>query len=400
MIPTRFMVIAGEASGDELAAELVKELRAGVERRAHTSKDAQPINNSLAPRFFGAGGKRMADAGVELAFDLTQHSVIGLDLLHKYFQFRELFNRLLALALEREPHVIICVDFSVFNSMFAAAIKKHVRARRGTFNNWEPRVIKYISPQVWASRAGRAYQIARDFDLLLSIFPFEKKWYASRVPSLPVEFVGHPLLDRYASAQSFENKTDAQTVSIVLLPGSRRRELERHLPVMLETFARIRAAMPSATAKIVLPDADLSDLARAMIPSSASVQIQIGELSTALRGATIAISKTGTITMECACFGVPTVTLYKTSWATYEIGKRLVKVKSLTMPNLLADEPVFPEFIQNDATPEKISAAALELLRNPSARQRVRARLTEIIMSLGGPGASRRAADAILNIMP
>jgi lipid-A-disaccharide synthase len=400
MIPTRFMVIAGEASGDELAAELVKELRAGIERRVHASNDLQPCNSSLAPRFFGAGGPRMAEAGVELAFDLTQHSVIGLDLLQKYFQFRKLFHRLFALALEREPHVIICVDFSVFNSMFAAAIKKHVRARRGTFNNWEPRVIKYISPQVWASREGRAYQIARDFDLLLSIFPFEKKWYACRVPSLHVEFVGHPLLDRYAFAQKNDSNLSPQNPSIVLLPGSRQRELERHLPIMLEAFTKIRAAIPFASATVILPSAELSGSARHLISSTPSVQIQTGGLPEALRTATIAISKTGTITMECACFGVPTVTLYKTSWATYEIGKRIVKVKSLTMPNLLAGEPVFPEFIQNDATPEKISAGALELLRNESARQHVRARLAEIMTSLGGPGASHRAADAILNLLP
>ncbi len=122
-------------------------------------------------------------------------------MLQTYFKFKQLFNQLFALAIEREPHVIICVDFSLFNERFAAAIKRYVRSRRGTFNNWEPRLIKYISPQVWASREGRAYKIARDFDLLLSIFPFEPEWYAARVPKLRVEFVGHPLLERYASAE-------------------------------------------------------------------------------------------------------------------------------------------------------------------------------------------------------
>ena len=103
--------------------------------------------------------------------------------------------------------------------------------------------------------------------------------------------------------------------------------------------------------------------------------------------------------MECACFGVPAVTLYKASWITYEIGKRIVKVKSLTMPNLLANEPVFPEFVQNDVTPENISRAALELLRDPARREKVKAQLAGIIASLGGPGASRRAADVILQTL-
>lgn len=412
MTPKRFMLIAGEASGDMLGAELVKELRIEMEQLPTYSNNVQPLYADLAPRFFGAGGPRMADAGVELAFDMTQHSIIGLPGPRDYLKFRRRFNQLFELAREREPHAIICVDFPLFNALFAAAIKKYVRARRGTFNNWEPKVIKYISPQVWASREKRAYKIARDFDLLLSIFPFEKDWYAARVPKFRVEFVGHPMIDRYRSAERVAPQLEAlgvnlgaETIStIVLLPGSRKKELERHFPIMLEAFGKIQAALPAVHAVAILPDDRLAGMARAFLESSlrapqSAIRIQVGGLAEALTGADLAISKTGTVTMECAYFGIPTVTLYKASWFTYEIGKRIVKVKSLTMPNLLAQEPVFPEFIQDAATPENISRAALELLRDKPRRERVKAKLAEVIASLGGPGASRRAADAILKII-
>lgn len=405
MTPKRFMLIAGEASGDMLAAELVRELRAGIDRRNTYSSNAQPLYADLAPRFFGAGGPCMAAAGVELAFDMTHHSVIGLsDVLKNYFKFKRLFNQLFNLAIQREPHVIICVDFSGFNRRFAAAIKKYVRARRGTFNNWEPKIIQYISSQVWARGGDRAYQIARDFDLLLSIFPFEKDWYAAKVPKLPVEFVGHPMIDRYANAESVGRRAQtgvAENPLVVLLPGSRKSELNRHFPVMVMAFAKISQTLPSARAVAVLPNEGLAALAHALLRSSPSaIHVQVGGLPEALSQATIAIASTGTVTMECACLGVPAVTLYKVTWWEYEIGKRIIKVKSLTMPNLLANEEIFPEFIQDAATPENISRTALELLCDKARREKVRARLAEIVATLGGPGASRRAAEAILKIVP
>ena len=260
MTPKRFMLIAGEASGDMLAAELVKELRAGIARRSTYSPNAQPLEADLAPRFFGAGGPRMAEAGVELAFDLTQHSIIGLPSPKDYFKFRRFRNELVAMACEREPHAIICVDFNWFNASFAAAVKKYVRARRGTFNNWEPKIIKYISPQVWASRADRAYEIARDFDLLLSIFPFEKEWYASRVPKLRVEFAGHPMIDRYANVERGTPRAEFDATRgpmLVLLPGSRKRELKRHVPVMVDAFKIMQLAIPNLRAQMVLPTQEL-----------------------------------------------------------------------------------------------------------------------------------------------
>ncbi len=404
MTPKRFMIIAGETSGDVLAAELVAQLRAALRRQTTYSADLQPLRSDLAPRFFGAGGPRMAEVGVEMAFDLTRHSVTGLDAFKNYFKFRRLFYQLFAIAVERQPHAIICVDFNLFNLRFAACVKRYVRERRGSFNNWDPKIIKYISPQVWASRANRACQMARDFDLLLAIFPFEKDWYAARVPQLPVEFTGHPMIDRYQNvergAQNAESPSSGVSEPlVVLLPGSRPGELKRHLPAMLGALQIIQASSPNLRARMVLPAPSLAEQAKthALPPG---LEVRIGGLPESLAHADLAIASTGTVTMECAYFGVPTVTLYKTSWSTYEVAKRIVKVKSLTMPNLLAGEPVFPEFIQNAATPINIASAALELLRNRPRRQKVRARLGEIIASLGPPGASRRAAEAILKLVP
>ena len=404
MTPKRFMLIAGEASGDMLAAELVRELRAGIDRRNTYSSNAQPLYADLAPRFFGAGGPRMAEAGVELAVDMTQHSVVGLPVTH-ILKLKRIFDQLFALAIEREPHAIILIDFSGFNGFFASAIKRYVRSRRGTFNNWEPKLIKYISPQIWASREGRVHKIARDFDLLLSIFPFEKKWYAARAPKLHVEFVGHPMIDRYTSAECGVRSAesgDSNNPLVVLLPGSRRSEVKRHFPLMLQALSKIRATMPSARAVAVLPNEMLAEMARLCASADfarGELSIQVGGLPEVLARATVAISKTGTVTVECAYFGVPAVTLYKASWWEYEIARRMIKVKWATMPNLLANEKIFSEFIQNAASPENISRAALELLCDQPRRERLKARLAEIVATLGGTGASQRAAEFILRAL-
>jgi lipid-A-disaccharide synthase len=390
------MLIAGEASGDLLAAELVSALLAASKR----SEDGR------APQFFGAGGTKMAAAGVELAFDLTQHSVIGIsDVLKNYFKFRRLFNQLFALAIERKPDVVIGVDYGGFNLRFGHAIKEYVR--NNPFAKWNPKMVQFVSPQVWASRSGRADLLAADYDLLLSIFPFEKDWYAQRVPKLRVDFVGHPIIGRFTNDDLRFTRESAEVASIenrksqiLLLPGSRKSELQRHLPVMLGAMKLIQEKLPDVRAKMVFPDEDLKNLADRLFALPKDWEIQIGNLPQALAQADVAIASTGTVTMECAFFGVPTVTLYKASWINWEIAKRIVTVKSATMPNLLANEEVFPEFIQNAATPESISRAALELLQNGARRQQIKSQLDKIISSLGEPGASQRAASAILGLFP
>jgi lipid-A-disaccharide synthase len=184
----------------------------------------------------------------------------------------------------------------------------------------------------------------------------------------------------------------------LLLPGSRKSELKRHLPVMLGALKLIQKKLPASRAKMVLPDEALKQLADKLSTLPSDTEIQLGNLPQALAEADVAIASTGTVTVECAFFGVPTVTLYKTSWSTYQIAKRIVSVKWLTMPNILADEEVFPEFVQGAATPDHIAGAALELLQNEPRRIEIKKRLAEVVSSLGGPGANTRAATAILNL--
>jgi len=387
MKPKSFMLIAGEASGDLLAAELVAALR-------ERFPDAV---------FFGAGGPKMAAAGVELAFDLTQHSVVGItDVLKNIFKFRALFNQLKELAIHRQPDVVIGVDYGGFNLRFGHAVKEYVRSN--PFSTWNPRLVQFVSPQVWASRPGRAHRLEADYDLLLSIFPFEKAWYAGRVPKLRVEFVGHPMIGRFANddLRLTRPATSVGTVekrasTILLLPGSRRSELQRHLPVMLAALQLVQLKQPGVKPKMVLPNESLKRLALSL--GGAQLEIQIGGLAQALRQADLAIASTGTVTMECAFFGVPTVTLYKTSWLTYEIARRIVTVKSLTMPNLMAGAEVYPEFIQSAATAENLAGATLELLQNEARQAGIKSQLDRIIASLGEPGAPRRAAAAVASLL-
>lgn len=417
MAETNIMVIAGEPSGDALAAELVQALRAEAEFHCHPAKPDL--------HFFGAGGPNLAAAGVELSVDMTQHAVIGLwEAIKSYGQFRRIFDKLLKLAVAKQPDLLICVDFSGFNRRFARAVRKHAARTKG---QWNPRIVQYVSPQVWASRPGRATKMADDYDLLLTIFPFEKDWYAQRAPKLRVEFVGHPMLDRFAEWRGQPEPRPRPVPHehlTLLLPGSRPGELARHLPPMLDAARRIAAEVDSGFLVVLPSEALLPVFAqhcrpfamdKANLPDTASttlaqarnlarqvlrgLDVQVGNLPEALCAATIAIASTGTVTMECAFFKVPTVALYKTSWLTYQIGKRIVTVNHLAMPNLLAGKVVFPEFVQDAATGKNLAAAALDLLRNPARRVEMQSQMGSIIGALGATGANVRAAKAVWSLL-
>jgi lipid-A-disaccharide synthase len=399
--PKTFMFIAGEASGDVLASELVSSLRTVLPAlEADTSSDAQPLHTSLAPRFFGAGGPRMAEAGVELAFDMTTHSVVGVtDVLKNLGKIKRFFNDLKRLAIERQPDAIVCVDYGGFNLRFALAIKKHVESQQGTFRNWRPLLVQFISPQVWASRAGRAQKLEHACDLLLSIFPFEKSWYSHHAPKLRVEFVGHPIVDRYKNMpRRPRNGQISENPLIVLLPGSRPAEVQRHLPVIAEAYEQISKKL-TVRNRIVLPNHELLHLAQGILGKSHGLVLQAGGLPNALQEADLAIASTGTVTMECAWFGVPTVALYKTSWSTFQIAKRVVHVPFLAMPNILAQERIYPEFLQEDATAQNLAGAALELLSDAKQRLQIETKLDNVIQSLGASGAPHRAAEAISHLL-
>ena len=399
------MLIAGEASGDALAAELVQALREELtSREIQYTADLQPLRTGLEPRFFGAGGPRMAAAGVELAFDLTQHSIIGIPSLKQFLQLRRRFQQLFQLAIDRQPDVILGVDFNHFNLRFAHAIRQYLGPRQDWFHAWRPKLVKFISPQVWASRESRAFQLERDFDLLLSIIPFEPEWYARRTPRLRVEFVGHPMVDRFPKRE--RSAQASASPLILLLPGSREGEVQRHLPVVLGAWELIKQKLPAARAKMIVPHDTLATRietterkTRLPLEIRPGVEVQVGYLPDALATADLAITKTGTVATECALAGVPAVTFYKASWLTYQFGKRVVTVKWLTLPNILANEELFPEFVQHAATPENIARAALDLLQNEPRRARIKTRLAEIVRALGEPGATGRAAKGIAEVL-
>lgn len=360
----KFMIIAGEASGDTLGAELVKALR-------RNPKCARA-------EFFGAGGPKLAAAGVELAFDLAAHAVVGIwEVLKNYGKFKGFFEQLLEVALERKPDVVILIDYPGFNLRFVKALRE-----RSAGTGWRPKIVYYVSPQIWAWHESRVHQIARDVDLMLAIFPFEQQWYRERAPQFRVEFVGHPLIDRYA-----DYKLDRPSGNeLLLLPGSRVRELKKHLPVMIDAANQL-----NQPTRMVVPSEDLAILAREIAPLK-GIEVQIGGLPEALQKSRVAIASSGTVTMECAYFRVPTVVLYKTSWSTHALGRRFIKVRYLAMPNLLAQEEIYPEYIQDHATGANLAAAASELMRDEKRRAAIRIKLDAVIASLGQTGASDRAA--------
>ena len=374
------MVIAGDPSGDLAAAELVRALR----RRG----------GPFAPSFVGAGGPAMREAGVELLQDLTRHSVIGLEILRKMALFKRIFSTLRREARARSVDAVIGVDYSGFNLRFAEAISHDLRGQTGPFQNWRPRLVQYISPQVWASRPGRARRMESCLDLLLSILPFEVAWFAERTPRLNVVHVGHPLADRHPASPPSAPPANPRTPALVLLPGSRPGELERHLPVMVPAAQRVRQETGAAI-RLIVPGASLEGLARRHIEGRLEASLQIGGLTEGLQAATVAMASTGTVTLECAWHGVPTVALYRTSPLTYAVGRRIITVKHLAMPNILAGGPVIPEFVQDDATPDRLAEATIGLIKDPLKRKQTRQRLLEVASTLGGPGTADRAAAAI-----
>lgn len=354
----RLMFVAGEASGDAHAGAVITELR----RQLPTVE------------VFGAGGPRMAAAGMELALDLTAHAVVGLvEVLKNYGKFRRFLRELVALAEQRRPAAVVLVDFPGFNLRLAAALRA-----RGM------RVIYYISPQLWAWHASRARQIERDVELMLTIFPFEKDWYAQHAPRLRAEFVGHPLLDR-PDLPVAGAKRDERLV--LLLPGSREAEVRRIFPVM----ARVVDCLPDYEFVAVAA----SDGLRPLIQHP-RVRVETGNAPTWMARATLALTASGTATMEGAVCGCPMIVIYRVNWLTYLVGRAVVRVNWLAMPNVLAGREIIPEFIQHRAQPDKIASAVHSLLANPEARTRMQQDLAQVVAGLGGKGAAARAARLIL----
>jgi len=370
--------VAGEASGDRHAADLLRQL-----------KVLYPTVNAL-----GVGGQHLRAAGQNQLFDLAAHAVVGLtEVLKNYFKFRRFFHTILE-DIEREsPDALILVDYPGFNLRLAKAIKEKMP---------ELKIIYYISPQLWAWKAGRSKLMARTITRLLVIFQFEVDWFERHEPSLDVEWVGHPLMDRWKEIPP-ELGQDAHAPRIALLPGSRSREIKAHLPIMLGAAEKLGRYRQGMSFIILAADPHCKKLIEETIAEYGyqwlQVEIHTGYQLTHLSRCDLALVASGTATVECCVAGVPMLVVYKVSALTFWVGRRLVKVPYLGMVNILAKEKVVPEFLQENANEEALFEAARRILDQPAWQNLIRKNLKKVSRSLGEPGASLRAAKAVKEVL-
>ncbi|MEQ1858929.1 MAG: lipid-A-disaccharide synthase [Chthoniobacteraceae bacterium] len=364
----KLYLVAGEASGDARGEELMRSLR----------EQAPGIE------FFGAGGPQMrALAGGEF-FDWAHEAVVGLwDVLKKYGYFRAQFRRMLDDIDRVQPDALILIDYPGFNHRLAKA----ARVRRPAM-----KIIDYISPQVWAWNRGRIPEMAKYLDLMLCIFPFEKPLYEAS--GLRTEFVGHPMLDSLAAKRAGIGR---ESDLVALLPGSRGKEVRRIFPAMLDAARLMRRGNPA----LRFASAAASDaLAREMRALAGDVcEVSTGNAHDLMQRATAGMVCSGTATLEAAYFGLPMVILYKVAWLTWVVGRQLVRVPHLGMPNILAGREIAREFLQGAAQPQPIAEAMRALVGDAAARTAQQRELTAVIAQLGEPGAGGRAAACILRAL-
>lgn len=365
-------MVAGETSGDAHGAELIQAL-----------KKQQP-----RVRIIGVGGPRMATAGQEQLFDLSAHAVLGLtEVLKHYFKFHRFFGQVLELAKRERPDAVILIDYPGFNLRLAAALRRDSPGSR---------TIYYISPQLWAWKASRIKAMRRNVDLLLTIFPFEKAWFAKVAPKFNVQWVGHPLLDRIRKVETVEPDPDA----VALLPGSRKAEVEAHLPVLWEAARIMGRNKPGLKFVLLSPNEAIQRHALDMLEKfpapNFTFEYNIGYAASHLSRCALALVASGTASLECALVGIPQIVVYRVHPLTFAVGRRLVKVKYLSIVNVMANDAVVPEFLQDDLEASAVAQEALELLGNPQRREAMKRRVAQVVATLGGPGASERAAEAIL----
>jgi lipid-A-disaccharide synthase len=372
----RVLISAGDASGELHAAALVEEL----------SRRAPGVH------LFGLGGPAMEKAGVALIVPQHELAVGGLvEVLIDLPRIVRAFRRMTRALAEERPDLLILVDSPDFNLPLAKRAK-----RLGV------PVLYYVSPQVWAWRRGRIRKIAARVDRLAVIFPFEPEVYAGT--GLTVDFVGHPLLDRLAPLAAGTDRAaarralglDAERPFVLLLPGSRRNEVRRTLPLQLEAAMALHARDPRvgfvvAVAPSIARDAIDEAIARVRLPSLLDLSVIEGRTHEAIRAADVALAKPGTVTLEVALLGTPQVVTTRVNALTAWLIRRLVRVSSYTMPNLIAGRTVVPEFLQEDADPARIAEALLALLAGPARAAQLDA-LTTLRDALGGGGAAARAA--------
>lgn len=375
----KLMIVIGEASGDSHAAQLVESIR---ELALHIDFE-----------FFGSTGEKLRELGVETIVKADELAIVGLLEIGKALpMFWNVFQKLKKTAIERKPDAVILVDFPDFNMKLAKSLKKEGL-----------KVIYYVSPQLWAWRSYRIKTIAKYVDLLLTILPFEKKWYSERGVN-HVEFVGHPIVGELQPKLSKEefcakHNLDASKPIIALLAGSRRKEVKKILPPILDAVGILHQKDEAIQFVLaVAPTRKLEDIREIIAESKANLPkltIVQNETHEAVANSDAAVVASGTATLETGLLNTPMAIVYKVSAHNWHTIRHLINVPHYGLINLIAEERLAAELIQNDCTGEKIADEVLRLLE-PEVNRTFRNRLNEISISLGKGGASQRAAEAIL----
>ncbi|MEE2612501.1 MAG: lipid-A-disaccharide synthase [Acidobacteriota bacterium] len=377
---TKVMLSCGEPSGDLYAGALTTEIR-----RLDPTADV-----------FGLGGEQLAASGGRLVRDFGGLAVTGLaEVVPALPRLWATYRRLVTTARAERPDVFVAIDYPGFNFRLGASV-----AELGV------PVVYYISPQVWAWRRGRLRTMKRFVTRALVIFPFEEALY--READIPVACGGHPLLDlatpalgRDAFRRAYRLDPEAPTVAV--LPGSRANELRMILPDLVGAVERIARAVPSVQFVIArapnLPDALFEPLARLTRVTSRVPCIVESQTDAVLVAADVVLTASGTATIQTAIHGRPMVVVYRLSPLTYWMGRRFVRVNAFGMVNLVAEKPIVPEFLQEAFTPEAVAGEAVRFLTDETHAATTRAELRTVREKLGGSGASRRAAEQVLDVV-
>jgi lipid-A-disaccharide synthase len=328
-----------------------------------------------------------AIAGAQFKNWIGDAAVLGLwEVIKKYGYFRQKFHETLNEIEENKADAVVLIDYPGFNLRLARALRRRSAKRK---------IIYYISPQVWAWNRGRIKKMARFLDLMLCIFPFEAELYNKS--GLRTVFVGHPMVERLR-ARKLDIEHDPNLVG--LFPGSRRREVRKIFPILIETAhelhkqrANLRFEVAAASETLA---GEISDTLADAYVKEGIFRVVTDETAATMQRASVGIVASGSATLEAAYFRLPYALIYKVAWPTYLAARLVVNVKYLGMPNVLANKEVVPEFIQHRAKPSTIAKAVLQLINDPGARDRMISEFDQIVAKLGEGGASERAARAIV----
>jgi lipid-A-disaccharide synthase len=370
----KILIVSGEPSGDLHASNLVKELK--------------KLKNDI--EFFGMGGNLSKEAGIETDFDISKLAVVALvDVLKNIFTIGRVFKGLLKKANLKKPDLAILVDYPGFNLRLAKELKK-----RGI------PVIYYISPQVWAWGKGRIEIIKNCVKKIIVFFKFEEDLYKRH--GVNAEFVGHPLIETVKPNLSKDEVLKKYSLSssrpvIALLPGSRITEVKTLLKIMIGAAKLIEKGLPGTQVLVAkYRNLPLELYESAIGNHGLNIRISDGDAYNVLNASDFAIVASGTATLETAIIGTPFIITYRTNIINYIAYKIVAKIRVLGLVNWIAGKIIVPEFLQYDATSEKLAKAALEIIRDTSKKSAMIAELKKVKDSLGTPGASSRAARAIL----